>query len=85
MLPSDPPLTEDALALLASSFRPVTADHMFQSFVWNYSKCAMPGTRKYPPAKPGALVCEPLEAVLTEPQAFLATPEGVRFIYTSCN
>jgi hypothetical protein len=36
---------------------------------------------KYPPAKPGTLVCEPLKAVLTEPQAvridteFLTLPE----------
>jgi len=38
---------------------------------------------KYPPAKPGALICEPLEAACTEPQRLLAPPKGVQ-IYTSC-
>ncbi len=63
MLPSDPPLSGDALALLASSFRPVTADHMFQLTVWNYGKCAMPGTRNVSPGKAGGFSCEPLKAV----------------------
>ena len=29
---------------------------------------------KYPPAKPGALVCEPLKAALTEPRAVPCDP-----------
>jgi hypothetical protein len=43
---------------------------MSQTLIWNGGLCVMPGTRKYPPAKPGALVCEPLKAAYTtEPAA----------------
>ena len=45
-LPSNTPISGDALALLASSFRPVTADHNVPGFAWNGSLCVMPGTRK---------------------------------------
>jgi hypothetical protein len=45
MLPSDTPLSGNALALSASSFRPVTADHHAPGFAWNCSLCVMPGTR----------------------------------------
>ncbi len=76
MLPSDTPFLGYALALLASSFRPVTADLSFQAHAWNIGKCAMPGTRKYPPAKPGALVCEPLKAAITEPYGSLSPLKG---------
>ena len=55
MLPSDIPISGHALALLASSFRPVTADHSVPGFAWNGGLCVMPGTRNNPPAKPGAL------------------------------
>jgi len=45
MLPSDTPLSGNALALSASSFRPVTADLYVPVFPWNSSLCVMPGTR----------------------------------------
>ena len=35
---------------------------------------------KYPPAKPGALVCEPLKAAFTEPLAVPCTPKGVKLL-----
>ena len=44
MLPSDTPLSGNALALSASSFRPVTADHNVP-VARDYSLCVMPGTR----------------------------------------
>jgi hypothetical protein len=31
--------------LLASSFRPVTADHSVPGYAWNGGLCVMPGTR----------------------------------------
>jgi hypothetical protein len=46
MLPSDTPISGYALALSASSFRPVTADHNVPGFAWNGGLCIMPGTRK---------------------------------------
>ena len=45
MLPSDTPISGNALALLASSFRPVTADHRVPGYAWNGGLCVMPGTR----------------------------------------
>jgi len=62
MLPSDTPISGYALALLASSFRPVTVDHNVPGFAWNGGLCVMPGTRQIPPAKPEACYCEPLKA-----------------------
>ena len=33
--------------MLASSFRPVTADHLVPGFAWNGGLCVVPGTHKY--------------------------------------
>ncbi len=55
MLPSDTPISGNALALLASSFRPVTADQIVPAENWNGGLCVMPGTRNHPPAKPMSL------------------------------
>ncbi|MEA3356270.1 MAG: hypothetical protein U9Q23_02855 [Candidatus Bipolaricaulota bacterium] len=33
---------------MASSFRPVTADHTVPGYTWNCGLCVMPGTRKEP-------------------------------------
>ena len=51
MLPSDTPISGNALALSASSFRPVTADHHVPGFAWNGGLCVMPGTRRNPRPK----------------------------------
>jgi len=59
MLPSDTPLSGHALALLASSFRPVTADHNVPGFAWNCGLCVMPGTRKESTPKGGGLGISP--------------------------
>jgi hypothetical protein len=38
-------ISGNALALLALSFRPVTVDCLFQCFLWNFGKSAMPVAR----------------------------------------
>ena len=59
MLPSDIRISRNALALLASSFRPVTADHSVPGYAWNGGLCVMPGTRKKsPPWKGGFFTTE---------------------------
>jgi hypothetical protein len=48
MLPFRHPISGNAPALLALSFRPVTANHIVPGYTWNCSLCVMPGTRKKP-------------------------------------
>ncbi len=50
--------------LVGVAFRPITV-----AFAPPLGARAMPGARKYPPAKPGALDCEPLKAAWTGPTA----------------